>query len=79
MKILITALLLIVLIATPALANNYFYEMSVQVDGDFVFKNTLNMPEVQSNTELEGKGKAKIALKIIVQDVRDLADWWNLF
>ena len=79
MKRIILVVVLILMIATPVMANSYYHEMTVQLDGEWKLETNIVMPEVSSGLTLEGIGSAYIHNVLIAHDSSDLANWWKLF
>ena len=81
MKRLLIVLALILLLATTAIANSYYQELEIRLDGDYTLNTSLTLPEVVSVIDLEGIGAAYIKSKLIVitEDASQLTKWWDLF
>ena len=81
MKKLIFVCILILLLATTAIANSYYQELEIRLDGDYTLNTSLTLPEVESIIDLEGIGKAFIKAKLIIvtEDLDSLKAWWDLF
>jgi hypothetical protein len=86
MKYIITTVLLILFIVTPAMANssyNYQINHSVELtlDGDYTFNTTVQTP-AQGNvtTDLAGVGKAELrSILEIVESRIETRNWFDLF
>jgi len=70
--------LLILLIATPVLAQSqtYYHEVTVELDGEWDFDSTFASPEATSTTKLVGIGKAVIHA---ITKAQSVPVWWDLF
>ena len=79
MKRILMIVMLIMLIATPAMANSYYHEITVELDGEWTLQNDVVMPEVSSGITLAGKGSARIHSVLIAYDSDDISNWWKLF
>ena len=81
MRNIIIVLALILLLTTTAIANSYYQELEITLDGDYTLNTSLTLPEVASVIDLEGIGKAFIKSKLIIvtEDIDSLKAWWDLF
>ncbi len=86
MRKILIVLVLILLIATPVMANSSYtytvkHHVEVQLDGEFDFNSTIITP-AQGNVDvsLSGEGKASLLsiLEIIEQD-HVSSNWFDLF
>ena len=81
MRNLIIVLTLILLLTTSSIANSYYQELEITLDGDYTLNTSLTLPEVASVIDLVGVGKAFIKSKLIIvtDDIDSLKAWWELF
>ena len=81
MRNIIIVLALILLLTTTAIANSYYQELEITLDGDYTLNTSLTLPEVASVIDLVGVGKAFIKSKLIIvtDDIDSLKAWWELF
>jgi uncharacterized protein YdeI (BOF family) len=78
MKKILLITILILMIATPVLAQSqtYFHEVTVELDGEWDFDSTFASPEATSTTKLVGVGKAMIHA---ITKAQSVPVWWDLF
>ena len=74
MKRIILIALMILMIATPAMAQGFYHEFTMELDGEWDLNQRVEMPNQSSEIILVGVGKAK--MKSIL---RESPTWWDLF
>ncbi len=78
MKRLLIIIAIILLIATPVLAQSYYHEITIQLSGDYEIRSELKIPTSSNLIDLEGVGDAFIQSKLIIVEVNE-DSWWDLF
>ncbi len=76
MRMSVIVILLIMLMATPVLANNYSHEMSIVVEGEYTLTTNIAIPDVVQSIDVAGTGRVMIDTKL---KKFDAASWWDLF
>ena len=78
MKRIILVVVLILMIATPVMAQatNYHHEVKLEIDGEWEFNGTFVAPGVRETTTLSGVGKAKMHS---ITKAQTIPNWWQLF
>ncbi len=78
MKYLIILITIILLIASPVLAQSYYHEITMQLSGDYEIRTELKIPNSSNLIDLEGVGDAFIQSKLIIVEASE-DSWWDLF
>ena len=78
MKRIILITVLILMIATPVMAQSttYHHEVKLELDGEWEFNGTFAAPDVLETTSLKGVGKAKMHA---ITKAQTIPSWWELF
>ena len=78
MKRILLITILILMIATPVMAQstNYYHEVELQLDGEWEWNSTFAAPDVLETTALKGTGKA---IMRAITKAQVIPVWWNLF
>ncbi len=86
MRYILTAIIIILFIVTPAMANtNYNYtikhSLDLKTDGDFTFNSTIVTP-AQGNVDISLAGEGKAELRSILEIIEsriESSNWFDLF
>ena len=78
MKRIILITVLILMIASPVMAQatNYYHEVELQLDGEWEWNGTFAAPDVLETTSLKGTGKA---IMHAITKAQTIPNWWQLF
>ena len=78
MKRIILIAILILMIATPVVAQstNYHHEVKLELDGEWEYNGSFIAPEVVATTTLKGIGKAVMHS---ITKAQTIPVWWQLF
>ena len=78
MKRILFITILILMIASPAMAQGqtYYHEVTLEVDGEWEYNGSFIAPEVIANTTLKGIGKARMHS---ITKAQSVPVWWQLF
>jgi len=78
MKKVLLVILILMLFASPVLAQSttYFHEVTVELDGEWTWTGSFIAPEVITNTALTGVGQARIHA---ITKAQSVPVWWDLF
>ena len=78
MKRIILITVLILMIATPVMAQatNYHHEVKLELDGEWGWNGTFVAPDVLETTSLKGTGKA---IMHAITKAQTIPNWWQLF
>jgi putative cell wall-binding protein len=74
----ILVLVCLLFLATPVYAQSqtYSHEVTVELDGEWDFNSSFSAPNITSNTNLVGIGKARIHA---ITKAQSVPVWWQLF
>ena len=78
MKRILLIVILILMIASPVMAQatTYYHEVELQLDGEWEWQGTFDAPNVSETTMLKGVGKAKMHS---ITKAQSIPSWWQLF
>ncbi len=76
MRVVVIVLLAVILLSTPVLANNYYHEMSIVVEGEYKLTTNIAVPDVTQSIDVEGVGRVMIDTKL---KKFGAGSWWDLF
>ncbi len=76
MKRLLMISLIIIMLSAPVMANNFYHEMSIVVEGEYTLTTNVTLPDVTQTIDVEGIGKVMIDTKL---KKFESASWWDLF
>ena len=78
MKRIILIAVLILMIATPVMAQSttYHHEVKLELDGEWEFNSTFAAPDILQTTALKGNGKA---IMHAITKAQSIPAWWDLF
>ena len=78
MKRILLITILILMIASPVMAQGqtYYHEVTLEVDGEWEYNGSFIAPEVIATTTLKGIGKAKMHS---ITKAQSVPVWWELF
>lgn len=81
MRYLLFIMIVILLMAMPVSASNYYHNLTIQVEGEYQFKANTTLPDAVIDLEFEGAGSAFVNsdLRILTEDLEALQKWWSLF
>jgi len=70
--------MIMLLMAAPVFAQSkgFSHTIELELDGDFEFNSSFAAPEVVSNTNIKGIGKAKLRT---ATHAKTIPVWWDLF
>jgi hypothetical protein len=74
MKKLILITLLVIFLASPAMAN-YSHEMSIVIEGEYTLTTNVAIPDAVQTIDVEGIGSVRIETKLKKVET----SWWDLF
>ena len=78
MKRTLLIVILILMIASPVMAQatTYYHEVELQLDGEWEWNGSFDAPNVSETTMLKGVGKAKMHS---ITKAQSTPSWWELF
>jgi len=78
MKKIILLIIILLMIASPVMAQskNFYHEVTIELDGEWKLDQDFAAPEVTSTITLEGVGKALIKS---ITKAQTVPVWWELF
>jgi hypothetical protein len=78
MKRILFIAILILMIASPVMAQSqtYFHEVTVELDGEWEFNSEFAAPDIVGGVSLSGIGQARIHA---ITKSQSVPTWWQLF